>query len=267
MVWGLSTSAGFQPALPTASRMRTKPSSRVSSRRKWVCPSKMNCPARAVRALVGQLRRGRLGAAHLEQRAVHVVHRQIGGRHARGGAEELPPRDALACAPARRPAASAAPRPRAAWASAGSARTRRWRRSAWESGCRLQPARRERGGHALHRSAGSRAVSGWALRSCERAVAPKFTAPDHGEQLEGPSAEAQRPRRTTKATRKIAQRRNSKRCNASQHCARRPSRLPVPSFAVLCGPLRFAFAVNAALSGCPSPRQQPASAAPSASAA
>ena len=46
MVCGLSTSAGFQPALPTASRMRTKASRRVSSRRKWVCPSKMNCPAR-----------------------------------------------------------------------------------------------------------------------------------------------------------------------------------------------------------------------------
>ena len=42
MVCGLSTSAGFQPALPTASRWRTKVWMRVSSRRKWVCMSMMN---------------------------------------------------------------------------------------------------------------------------------------------------------------------------------------------------------------------------------
>ena len=42
MVCGLSTSAGFQPALPTASRWRTKVWMRVSSRRKCVCMSMMN---------------------------------------------------------------------------------------------------------------------------------------------------------------------------------------------------------------------------------
>ncbi len=47
MVCSLPASAGFQPRRPTASRMRTKPSSRVSSRRKCVWPSMMNCPARA----------------------------------------------------------------------------------------------------------------------------------------------------------------------------------------------------------------------------
>ena len=48
MVWGFPASAGFQPALPTASRDRTNPSSRVSSRRKWVCMSMMNWPASAL---------------------------------------------------------------------------------------------------------------------------------------------------------------------------------------------------------------------------
>jgi hypothetical protein len=42
MVCGLSISAGFQPALPTASRWRTKVWMRVSSRRKCVCMSMMN---------------------------------------------------------------------------------------------------------------------------------------------------------------------------------------------------------------------------------
>ena len=43
MVCGLPASAGFQPALPTASRWRTKPMMRVSSRRKWVWQSMTNC--------------------------------------------------------------------------------------------------------------------------------------------------------------------------------------------------------------------------------
>ena len=52
MVCGLPASAGFQPDLPTASRERTNPSSRVSSRRKWVCMSMMNWPlSAAARAL------------------------------------------------------------------------------------------------------------------------------------------------------------------------------------------------------------------------
>ena len=47
MVCGRPASPGFQPARPTASRMRTKPVRRVSSLRKWVCVSMMNCPASA----------------------------------------------------------------------------------------------------------------------------------------------------------------------------------------------------------------------------
>jgi hypothetical protein len=43
----LPASPGFQPARPTASRMRTKPVRRVSSLRKWVWVSITNCPASA----------------------------------------------------------------------------------------------------------------------------------------------------------------------------------------------------------------------------
>ena len=43
MVCGLPARAGFQPALPTASRWRTKVMIRVSSRRKWVWQSMTNC--------------------------------------------------------------------------------------------------------------------------------------------------------------------------------------------------------------------------------
>lgn len=43
MVWGLPARAGFQPALPTASRARTKPIRRVSSLRKCVWQSMTNC--------------------------------------------------------------------------------------------------------------------------------------------------------------------------------------------------------------------------------
>ena len=48
MVCGLPASAGFQPALPTASREAMKPMMRVSSRKKCVCMSMMNWPLSAL---------------------------------------------------------------------------------------------------------------------------------------------------------------------------------------------------------------------------
>ena len=47
MVCSLSPISLFQPALPTASRALMKPVRRVSSRRKWVWPSMMNCSDKA----------------------------------------------------------------------------------------------------------------------------------------------------------------------------------------------------------------------------
>src|SRR6185295_11737515 len=67
MVCGLPTSAGFQPALPTASRCATKLRIGVPSRRKCVCMSITNWPfsesARAavlLRELVAQILDARL---------------------------------------------------------------------------------------------------------------------------------------------------------------------------------------------------------------
>ena len=47
MVCSSTLIAGFQPALPTACRCKRKVWMRVSSLRKWVCMSIMNCPESA----------------------------------------------------------------------------------------------------------------------------------------------------------------------------------------------------------------------------
>src|SRR5262249_29852351 len=46
-------------------------------------------------ALVGDARRGRLSAAHLEHRAEHVVHSEEGGGHAGARSQELAPAQAV----------------------------------------------------------------------------------------------------------------------------------------------------------------------------
>ena len=53
MVWGLPTSSGFQPALPTASRMRTKPCELRVFAQEVSVPIEDELPRELIGALVG----------------------------------------------------------------------------------------------------------------------------------------------------------------------------------------------------------------------
>ena len=89
MVCSRSASCLFQPALPTALRMLTKVMMRVSSRRKCVCMSMMNWSLNASARSWAIAGVAASALAHLEQRAVDLVHRDERRGHAGGGLEEL----------------------------------------------------------------------------------------------------------------------------------------------------------------------------------